>query len=105
MRQSAEDLVIGSISIAELPNGIRRLPASRKVRAIEALARQHPTAEFRRSHPAGRRDSRGALGTGACERDEMGHLLSVVDGLLLVTALVHDLAFATPNLTDVEDAA
>lgn len=35
--------------------------------------------------------------------DEMGRPLSIIDGMLLATAMVHGLTFVTRNLTDVED--
>ncbi len=94
------DLCISVLTLGEVEQAISRLAAGRRRHALSRWARvELPTQFVGRLLPV---DGDIAVAWGAlsgkAKRD--GRPLSVIDGLLLATAKVHDLTFATRNVHD-----
>jgi predicted nucleic acid-binding protein len=98
--QDEESLFLCVLTLGELENGVARLPASRK----RARIRQWIDSDLR-SRFEGRIldiDAAVALRWGqlTAAHAATGRSLPVIDGLLVATALVHDLTIVTRNTAD-----
>lgn len=101
--QSTLDLAISPLTLGEIQQGVRRLPASAKRTRLAVWLAVDLSRQF-----AGRIlpvDEQVARAWGALSADgrASGRPLPVIDGLLLATAQVHGLALVTRNERDCAD--
>jgi toxin FitB len=98
--QSPLDMAISVLSLGEVEKGIARLAAGARRTELSRWARVELPAQF-----VGRLlgvDAAVAVAWGAlsARAAEEGRPLPVVDGLLLATALAHELTLVTRNVAD-----
>lgn len=101
--QRSEDLAVAALTFGELRYGIERLPASRKrTELITWLETQLPARFAGRILSVDQRVAE-AWGVLRSAGDTAGRPLPISDGILLATAQIHGLTFATRNDADVRD--
>lgn len=94
------DLALSALTIGELEHGISRLADGRRRRALAHWLATDVTRQFHgRVLPV---DAAVAAvwGRAAARAERAGTSLSVVDGLLVATATVHELTLVTRNVRD-----
>ena len=96
-----DDAHLSAITIGELVNGAARAPRGRRRDRIEAWIRTVEDDFADRVLPVDHRVAR-TWGLIDAQVRSRGWTLSLADGLIAATALVHDLRLATRNLRDFE---
>jgi len=98
--QPPVDLALSTLTLGEIEKGVALMPAGRRREALEAwLGTDLPRQFASRLLPVDEAVAR-AWGRLTAAGKRRGRPLPVVDGLLLATAQVHDLALVTRNEAD-----
>jgi toxin FitB len=95
-----EKLFISVITVGEIQHGIERLPASHRKNELQTWMNDRLVMRFgERILPL---DTQTLLrwGTLTANMESSGHPLPVMDGLIVATAMQHNLIIATRNVAD-----
>ena len=95
--QSPYDLAISALTVGEIQKGIALLPSGRRRTALEAWLATALPRQFTGRLLAVDEAVARAWGRLTAAEQRRGRPLPVIDGLLLATAQLHDLALVTRN--------
>ena len=97
--RSSSDLYVSALTLAELERGIVRLPASRRRNELTTWLANVQAGLGQRALPF-TRDTAGYWARLCAKAEAAGKPMAAFDSLLAATALEHDLAVVTRNVSD-----
>jgi predicted nucleic acid-binding protein len=101
-RTEEEDLFISAVSIGEIRRGLELLDMGRRRQRLESWLEQELCPRFERRMIDVDQAIALSWGRVSASRQKIGRPISVMDGFIAATALRHDLALATRNISDFE---
>ncbi len=97
------EVYLSVLTLGEIGKGVSLMPPSPRKTALREWLRHDLPERFRGRVLSVDQEVAAAWGELDAEGQRMGRPLPAVDGLLLATARVHDLIFATRNMRDCGD--